>query len=89
MLQVEEFMSTDELGDQLCWVCLLSELGMGFGHLVKLNAVSIVFPVVAIVGGKPFASNTQVLKTATLEFFFCRPNGACFFWGGSKLENRY
>lgn len=63
--QVEEFMSTDELGDQLCWV--LSELGMGFGHLVKLNAVLKVFPVVAIVGGKPLASNLKPLGVETGE----------------------
>ena len=31
----------------------------GFGHLVNLNAVLKVFPVVAIVGGKPFASNAK------------------------------
>ena len=29
--QVEEFMSTDELGDKLCCVFLLSELGMVLG----------------------------------------------------------
>lgn len=64
-----------------CVACfLLSGLGMGFGHLVKLNAVLKVFPVVAIVGGKPFASNTTFWRLQPLRFL-CRPNGACFFWG--------